>query len=102
MPGVSYLQAYDHESALSIDNTAGGIGLTPSKYLSVPQAKTATITVETAQIRWTKDGTAPTTLIGHLANVGSVIQLDNPGDISRFRAIRTGASSGALEVTYSR
>lgn len=101
MPSVSYLQAYDRETK-TIDNTSGGVGLSPAKYLSTPQAKTATITVETAQMRWTKDGTAPTTTLGHIANVGTVIQLDNPGDISRFLAIRTGSTSASLEVTYSR
>lgn len=95
------MQAFAHES-ITVDNTSGGVRLTPAYVLATPHAKAATITVESAQMRWTKDGTAPTTTVGHLANVGTVIQLDNGNDLSKFRAIRTGSTSADLHVTYSR
>lgn len=59
------------------------------------------MTLETAQIRFTIDGTAPTTSVGHLLNPGEMLKLDSLADITAFRAIRTGATSGSLRCTYS-
>lgn len=101
MPSVSELQSFTTER-ITVDATAGGVRLTVANVLATPYAQAATITVETAQIRWTKDGTAPTSTTGHLANVGAIIFLDNAGDLWRFRAIRTGATSGVLQATYHR
>ena len=101
MPQTSELQSFTTER-ITVDNTSGGVRLTITNVLSTPPAKAATITVETAQIRWTKDSTAPTSTTGHLANVGAVIFLDNPGDLWNFRAIRTGATSGTIQATYHR
>ena len=65
-----------------------------------PWAEKVIITVETAQIRWRDDGTDPTSSVGHLANVGTIITLDNRNRIDRFRAIRTGSTSALLNVSY--
>lgn len=101
MPSTSDLQTFALET-LTVDNTSGGVRLTLSNILTTPQAKACTITQETAQMRWTKDGTAPTTSVGHLSNVGTVIFIDNPSDMVRFRAIRTGSTSATLMVSYHR
>ena len=101
MPQTSELQSFTTER-ITVDATSGGVRLTITHVLSTPYAKAATITVETAQIRWTKDSTAPTSTTGHVANVGAVIFLDNPGDLWNFRAIRTGATSGTIQITYHR
>ena len=95
MPGTSVLQSFTTER-ITVDATVGGVRLTIANVLATPYAKAATLTVETAQIRWTKDSTAPTSTTGHVANVGTVIFLDNPGDLWNFRAIRTTATSGTL------
>ena len=63
-------------------------------------AEKVIITVETAQIRWRDDGTDPTTTVGFLANVGTVLTLDNRDRIEKFRAIRTGGTSALLNVSY--
>ena len=76
--------------------------LTLSNILAAPQAQAATIQVEVAQLRWLKDGTAPTSTTGHVANVGTIIFLDNANDLVNFRAIRTGATSATLQVSYHR
>ena len=94
---LSGSKAQDYE-ALTIADTAGGIALTAAKYGTCIRAF---ITVETAQIRWTIDGTAPTTTVGHLGNVYDVIDLTSAEDIVAFRAIRTGATSGVIHATYS-
>ena len=101
MPSSSLLQSFATER-ITVDNTSGGVRLTLSNILATQQAKSATITVETAQIRWLKDGTAPTSTTGHVANVGAIIFLDNANDLVNFRAIRTGATSATIQVSYHR
>lgn len=94
---LSGSKAQEYE-ALTIDNTVGGIACTTVK---VGTCTKAFMTLETAQIRFTTDGTAPTTSVGHLLNIGEVLKLDSAEDIAAFRAIRTGATSGSLRCTYS-
>jgi CO dehydrogenase/acetyl-CoA synthase alpha subunit len=84
--------------ALTIDNTAGGIACTAAKYTG---CRRAFMTLETAQIRFTIDGTAPTTTVGHILDIGDILKLDSAEDIAAFRAIRTGGTSGSLRCTYS-
>ncbi len=99
MPSAGKLRTFDTEEVTVADSS---IGLTISKFIVSPPAQAATITVEDAQMRWLKDGTDPTSSAGHVANVGSVIYLDNPRDLWNFRAIRTGASSAAIRISYHR
>lgn len=54
--------------------------------------------LETAQIRWRDDGTAPTSTVGHLMQIGDVLEYD--GDLSKILFIRTGGTSGALPCAY--
>lgn len=80
---------------LTVDNTAGGVALT------VPTAgypKYALIQCETNPVRWTDEGTAPTSSVGNLLSVGGVLKYD--GNLSAFRAIRATGSSGTLSVSY--
>ena len=63
-------------------------------------AKKATITVETGQIRWRYDGTAPTSSEGHLSNPTNVIVIKGSINIQNFRAIRATSTSGTIRVTY--
>ena len=86
-----------HES-VTIADTAGGVALTAGTYGTNIYAL---ITAETAQMRFTVDGTAPTTTVGHLLNHGDTLELDSLADITAFRAIRTGSVSGVIKVTYS-
>ena len=65
-------------------------------------AKRAFITVETAQVRYRYDGTDPTSSEGHILNVNDVLILTGIGNLSKFRAIRTGGTSGVLKVTYEK
>ncbi len=89
-------KAEDYES-LTVDNTGGGVAFTVA---TVGTAIKAFITCETAQVRFTTDGTAPTTTEGHLLNPGDILKLDSNDDILAFRAIRTGATSGVLKATF--
>lgn len=104
------LQPYAFET-LTVDATVGGVGFTTTKYKPVlnsadpnssRDAARVFITVETASCRYNYDGTAPTSTTGHLLNSGDVLTIVGDDAISRFRAIRTGASSSTLQVTYER
>ena len=81
--------------ALTVDSTAGGVTLTlPST------AVAASCRLETAQIRYTLDGTAPTTTVGTLMNADEVLVLESRSELSGLKAIRTGGTSGTLQVEY--
>jgi hypothetical protein len=93
--GVSRKDAAVHES-LTVDNTVGG-----KAFANYATNIYALITAETAQVRFTTNGTAPTTTVGHLLNPGDTLKLDSLADITAFRAIRTGSVSGVLKATFS-
>ena len=85
-----------HES-LTIANTAVGISAAVHT-VSDQKVSKCVGRLETAQVRYWSDGTAPTASVGILLEVGDVITLNNWATIKNFRAIRTGAVSGVLSV----
>jgi hypothetical protein len=95
--------AYDFET-LTIDNTAAGVPFTASKVIKSSAATTsavkATCTLETAQIRFRIDGTAPTTTVGHPLEIGESFELIGNENIAKFKGIRTGGTSGVLQCSY--
>lgn len=82
---------------MTVDNTVGGVALTSATYGT---SRYATISVEDAEIRFTVDGTPPTTTVGHKVKPPAEIELESPEDIAAFRAIRRGAVNAVLQVTY--
>lgn len=81
----------------SITVTDTAVGLTPSKYNNAMGQYEAFCTLETAQIRFTVDGsTTPTATVGHLLEPGQILYLKGYTEIANFRAVRTGSSSGIL------
>ena len=54
--------------------------------------------LETAQVRFRTDGTAPTTEEGLLLNVGDIITIRGLTNLVDFKAIRTGSTSGVLKL----
>jgi len=85
---------FAYESITVADTAIGG---TAGTYAHATRAE---MTLETEQIRVRVDGTAPASDEGHLVEVGDAIILDSAAQIANFKAIRTGASSGTLKVTY--
>lgn len=81
--------------SITIDDAAGGVGLTPPD-----AALFAYCSLETAQIRVTVDGTAASSTVGHIREVGDVFWLENKEELRLFRGSRTGGTSGVLKVTY--
>lgn len=80
---------------ITVADTA--IGLTPATYLDATRAE---MTLETAQIRIRNDGTNPTSTVGRIVENGNVIVLNSAAQIAGFKAIRTGGTSGKLQVEY--
>jgi len=85
---------------------ATAIGFTASKLIPSSGiykgmiAQEVFCTLETAPIRYTVDGTTPTTAIGHLVNIGDTLELYNPNMVNKFRAIRTTGTNGSLKCTF--
>ena len=82
-----------------VSTTNAGEGGT--SYTSTKTAFEAYITNETNEIRWTCDGTTPTSTVGHVLAAGSGLMLTGYQNLKNFRAIRTG-SSATLSVTFFR
>ena len=94
MPRV-VVQSYNEYESLTIADTA--LGLTASK---ISGQSVAFITVETAQIRFRLDGTAPTASEGHLLEAGDDLTLEGATTMASFKVIRTTATSAVLKCSY--
>jgi hypothetical protein len=57
--------------------------------------------VEDAQIRFTLDGSDPTTTTGLIADVGDLVTIEGITDAKNFKAIRTGSTSAVIQPVYS-
>jgi hypothetical protein len=90
--------------AVTVDNTVGGVYLTVAKYFTVATSKIvadfAVVKIESAQIRYTVDTTAPTTSVGMLGLPMETLVLGSFEELKNFRAIRTGDTSASIKVTY--
>ena len=79
---------------LTVDDTSGGVTLP-----DIPAAAVAAVcTLETAQIRFTLEGTAPTSGAGKLLEVGQTLTLESREELTGWLGIRTGGSSGTLDI----
>ncbi len=95
MKAAGYGDAIDKE-IITVTNTAGGF--TAATYTT--NVKKAFATLETGQIRFWYNGSTPTTTEGHLLEIGQTLTLNGYSQVSRFKAIRTGGTSGVLMITY--
>ncbi len=88
--------------AITVGATA--VGFTTATFLpsNARAATRAVITAETAQIRFRWDGTDPTASEGHLLEIGDSYPIEGTQNLRQFKAIRTGATSATLRVTYER
>src|SRR5687767_1523443 len=105
---------YAHEKISTLTSSTGltAANLTETVSTNPPFDRTrpadeVLISVETASIRWTCDGTVPTvtadTGIGHLATAGEKLLITGYTAIKNFRAINAVAASGAaIQATYFR
>ncbi len=84
---------------ITFDSTSGGVGFTSTKIAGVSKSM-AVFTLEDGPCRFTVDGSAPTSTVGELINVGDRVIITGYNDISNFKCIRTGTTSGTGYVTY--
>lgn len=109
-----FKQAFARER-LTVGNTVQT--LTEATYIDAAaaadnrrRASGAKITIETAAIRYTEEGTAPTSVtgagsganLGHVAAANDIIYLDGLNALRNFKAIRDTAGNATIEVTYYR
>ena len=93
--GIAWADSYQ---SITVDNTSGGVALSATYYLN---ARYAMCRLETAEIRYTKDGTtAPTDAVGILMEPLEFIILENPNQIKNFRGFRTTGTSGSLKCFF--
>ncbi len=101
MAGNIFAYSYLAFEQITVAGTAIGFTSTKITPAGAPQQPdTAVCRLETAQIRYTIDGTTPTSTVGTLLETGDTIAVYGHDVLVRFRAIRTG-SSGQLNCTYS-
>jgi Na+/H+-dicarboxylate symporter len=98
---VAALAATSYSTFEQVPVAAAAIGLTAAK-ITPPgqmQATQAVCSLETAEIRFTVDGTVPTSTVGHLWEIGETKTINGHDTLVRFAAIRTGTTSGQLDCT---
>lgn len=79
--------------------------LTPSKYKDAETsggALSALVTLESGDIRYTYDGTTPTSTVGHLLRDSGNIVLSGQNQISQFKCYQSGSLGSTISVTYER
>lgn len=93
-------QAFDFE-ALTVSTAA--VGLTTSKF-SLTEISSVTrrvmCFVESANVRMRLDGTAPTSLVGHILKDGDTIILGSYSDIANARWIRDDSTDATLACHF--
>jgi len=92
-------KGYDRED-ITVGDTVGGVGFTASKLNTAVPPKRIYITVETAQCRFTYDGTAPLLDLGHPLNPFDTLYIEGLKNMKNFRAIKTGLNDSKLVCTY--
>lgn len=69
--------------------------------LTLPaEANSATIAVETATVRYTVDGTTPTTTVGTLVAVGDMIKVQGRQSLIGLQLIRATGADATVQVEY--
>jgi len=89
-------------ATLTVSNAAAGVGLADASTAITSNVKRAVITVETDQVRYREDGTAPASDEGHLLNAGDILQFMDANYQKTLNAIlfiRVTADA-ALKITY--
>lgn len=102
--GVFLAHTRDYFAHESLTVTSAVRQLTESVYkpsggVRAP-AQFATVSVETDSIRWTVDGTDPSTSAGHLATSGTYISLGGYNQIKQFKAHRV-TGDATIKVSYA-
>jgi hypothetical protein len=87
---------------ITVAGTAVGVTAATARTAFSDAAKVAVLSVETAPIRFTVDGTAATTSVGFLLNPGDTVTITGRGDIESLSMIRTTSTSASVQAAYAR
>lgn len=87
----------DSFEVIAFSTTA--LPLSPATYAG---ATGATLTVESADLRYRIDGQAPTATVGHLVTSGNDLVLTSLDAIQKFQAIRDAATDVDVTITYTK
>ena len=87
--------AFTQFEELTVTNAV--LSLTASVYGNLNRA---ILTVADADIRFTVDGTTPTTDIGHIAYDSDEVRLQSRDEIVAFRAFRNDSADAELSASY--
>ncbi len=87
----------DYANFESVTVAATSKALTSGTY---GDAQYAFITVETAAVRFTVDGTTVSATIGHILEPGDTLQLNRNSQIAEVRFYRRDGVSATLRVSY--
>jgi hypothetical protein len=81
---------------LTVTTAAQGLPNIPAR------ATRAVITVETDNVRWRDDGTAPTSTVGNFVIATQSFELKSSGSIAAFQVIKDANASGTpiLDIAY--
>lgn len=77
--------------------SSSAVTLTAATYGTLNQAM---LTVAGANIRYTVDGTTPTTDIGHILYDKDVLYLEGADELAGFQAIRDDSTDAELSCSY--
>ena len=89
---------------LAVSNTA--VGLASATPAMTGKTQGVIVTVETDQVRWRADGTAPTSTEGHLMNTGDVLSFDSWTSNQNWRSVLTAirfirvTTDATLKISY--
>lgn len=81
--------------ALTVDNTSGGVAIAAATLTGMSGCSAR---LAAAEIRFRYDGTAPTTTVGALLQIGDTVYFGNLIQARAARFIRTGSTSGVLSI----
>jgi hypothetical protein len=84
---------------VTVGATAIGISDSVLHPTGQPERKFCVLTLATADIRWRPDGTDPSSTVGHVMKADGTLTISGIRNLTRWRAIRTGGSSGVLSVS---
>lgn len=99
--GGQELSAMGHES-ITVGATAVGFTTATVAPATGRPASRAFVTAETAQMRYTYDGTTPTSSVGHILDIGDILVVEGISNVQAFKAIRVTSTSGTIKATYDR
>lgn len=99
VPLVAQTRTYE---SITVAGTAIGLGTTTLDPANAAPILGCTARLETAQVRFRLDGTAPTASEGTLMEVGDVLDIRGYQDAKAIQWIRTGAVSGVIKVFCER